>query len=78
MLPDGVTQTKGFVKDPDEAQRYKSLDEGDDQSQKLGTNMDLDQPEKLLEDRKRTDLTKNVGVLTRFIISKVFLFRHCF
>lgn len=63
MLPDGVTHTKGFVKDADEAQRYLSLVEGEDQSQKLGLSTDLDQGQVMekMGERKRTDLTKNVA-----------------
>ncbi|XP_062078103.1 actin-related protein 6 isoform X2 [Humulus lupulus] len=60
VLPDGIVHTKGFVKDPDEAQRYKSLIDVD-QAQKLGMDMDLDQPQvtEKIEDRKKTDLNKN-------------------
>lgn len=59
MLPDGVTHTKGFVKDPDEAQRYLSLTDGDRDQTPNGT---ADQPQvtEKLENRKKTDLTKNV------------------
>lgn len=58
MLPDGVTHTKGYVKNPDEAQRYLSLTTGDPYAQ----NKDLDelQVTDMPEERKKTDLTKNV------------------
>ena len=67
MLPDGIVHTKGFVKDPDEAQRYKSLIDVD-QPQTLGMDMDLDQPlvTEKLEDRKKTDLNKNVALFFFF------------
>lgn len=60
MLPDGITHTKGFVKDPDEANRYLSLGDGasvlserkDDPNQ-LGV---IEKP----EDRRTVDLSKNV------------------
>ncbi|PON94271.1 Actin-related protein [Trema orientale] len=75
VLPDGVTHTKGFVKDPDEAQRHMALDEGDDQSQKLGTSMDWDQAQvtEKIEERKKTDLTKNEFDLTneRFLVPEM-------
>lgn len=59
MLPDGVTHTKGFVKDPDEAQRYLSLTDGD-RDQTPNGNADQPQVTEKLENRKKTDLTKNV------------------
>lgn len=63
MLPDGVTHTKGFVKDPDQAQRYLSLTDGAPPSN-LGAKVDMDHIEvtEKPEDRKRIDLTKNVLV----------------
>lgn len=55
MLPDGVTHTKGFVKDPDEANRCLSSKDG-------ASKDDMEYPEvtEKAEDRKRVDLTKNV------------------
>lgn len=55
MLPDGITFTKGFVKDPDEAQRYLnlvSLEKKDDSSQ-------LEVSGKA-EEKRTIDLSKNV------------------
>lgn len=64
VLPDGISYTKGFVKNPDEAQRYLSLtDEASSPSPSFGVKKDvieLDVSEKP-EDRKRIDLTKNVN-----------------
>ena len=61
MLPDGVTHTKGFVKNPEEAQRYLALGDGDT-LEEVQQKMDVDQMEvtNKLEDRKKIDLTKNV------------------
>lgn len=70
MLPDGVTHTRGFVKDPDEAQRYLSLTDGDgDQTPNLGS--DHPQVTEKLEDRKKTDLTKNVASFTHISFNRV-------
>lgn len=66
MLPDGVTHTKGFLKDPEEPKRYLSLYNKALQ-QVAGEQNDMDQ----LEDTDNTkdtnrnngsriDLTKNV------------------
>lgn len=61
VLPDGVTHTKGFVKNPEEAQRYLALGDGDT-LEEVQQKMDVDQMEvtNKLEDRKKIDLTKNV------------------
>lgn len=59
MLPDGVTHTKGFVKDPEEAKRYLTVMNGSDSSPGL-QNHDKPWDVEKLEDRKRTDPTKNV------------------
>ncbi|EXB96863.1 hypothetical protein L484_016636 [Morus notabilis] len=72
VLPDGVTHTRGFVKDPDEAQRYLSLTDGDgDQTANLGS--DHPHVTEKLEDRKKTDLTKNEFDLTneRFLVPEM-------
>lgn len=55
MLPDGITFTKGFVKDPDEAQRYLSLVT----SEKKDDSNQLEFTEKA-EDKRTIDLSKNV------------------
>ncbi|XP_059637914.1 actin-related protein 6 [Cornus florida] len=69
VLPDGVTHMKGFVRDPDEAQRYLTLADG------ARTKEDLDQLEVIEkpEDRRRIDLTKNEFSLTneRFIVPEM-------
>lgn len=62
VLPDGISYTRGFVKNPDEAKRYLSLTD-EVSSPSLGVKKDvieLDVSEKT-EDRKRIDLTKNVN-----------------
>ncbi|KAH7546340.1 actin-related protein 6 [Ziziphus jujuba] len=74
VLPDGVEHTKGFVKDPAEAQRYLTLTDGDFPAQ-VGTNKDLDQLQvtEKREDRKRVDLTKNEFELSneRFLVPEM-------
>lgn len=64
MLPDGITYTKGFVKDPKEAKRYLSLTDGASGPQ-IGKMEETDQQEvkEKPEDRTRVDLTKNVQSL---------------
>lgn len=64
VLPDGVTHTKGFVKDPEAAQRYlKGADES--QPKPSETKMDIDQHNTPVQfhDKKNIDLTKNVLIL---------------
>lgn len=71
VLPDGVTHTKGFVKDPDAAQRYLSLSDGS-RSQPSETVKDMDRTEVMEEGRdrrKRVDLAKNVLIPFSFIIN---------
>lgn len=67
VLPDGVTHTKGFVKDPDEANKYLTVDDG----AYLGTKKDMDRTE--IMDRKKVDLTKNEFDLTneRFLVPEM-------
>lgn len=65
MLPDGVTHTKGYVKDPEQARRYLSVTDVDgDSPAELGSKEGMDHFEitEKPEDRKRVDLTKNVPV----------------
>ncbi|XP_043813652.1 actin-related protein 6 isoform X2 [Manihot esculenta] len=73
VLPDGITHTKGFVKDPDEAKRYLTMTGG--VSPSLETKKGIDQPEvsDKLEERKRTDLSKNEFELTneRFLVPEM-------
>lgn len=60
VLPDGVTHTKGYVKDPDAAQRYLSFGDGSPpQPSETKQIEDAEEP----RDRKRVDLTKNVLTL---------------
>ncbi|ERN14358.1 actin-related protein 6 [Amborella trichopoda] len=62
VLPDGVTYTKGFVKDIEEAQRYLTLDDGISAVQSEVVEEDcesLSSDEETPEDRTRIDLTKN-------------------
>lgn len=73
VLPDGVTHTKGYVKDPNEAKRY-TLSEQETASD-LGEQDDshqLDDSEKP-KDRRTVDLTKNEFSLTneRFIVPEM-------
>ncbi|CAB4288656.1 unnamed protein product [Prunus armeniaca] len=74
VLPDGVTHTKGFVKNPEEAQRYLALGDGDT-LEEVQQKMDVDQMEvtNKLEDRKKIDLTKNEFDLTneRFLVPEM-------
>ncbi|KAF5945846.1 hypothetical protein HYC85_016074 [Camellia sinensis] len=74
VLPDGVTHTKGYIKDPDEAQRYLNLEDGA-QSPQLKTKEGMDRLEVLgkSNDRMRIDLTKNEFGLTneRFIVPEM-------
>ncbi|KAL2655430.1 hypothetical protein AAZV13_04G066000 [Glycine max] len=63
VLPDGVTYTKGFVKYPDQAQRYLALREGGlHSSSPVQAQEDVNFTEiaEHPENRKRVDLTKNV------------------
>lgn len=58
MLPDGVTHMRGFVKDPNEAKRYMSLDDEALLQADKEDEMDLDMRERC--DRRTIDLSKNV------------------
>lgn len=76
MLPDGVTYTKGFVKYPDQAQRYLALREGDlHSSSPVQAQEDVNFTEiaEHPENRKRVDLTKNEFDLTneRFLVPEM-------
>ena len=63
VLPDGVTHTKGFVKYPDQVNRYRTL--ADDALALTEAKEDKDNPEmtEKAEDRRRVDLTKNVVLI---------------
>eukprot|EP00268_Persea_americana_P059004 TRINITY_DN7190_c0_g3_i4.p1 TRINITY_DN7190_c0_g3~~TRINITY_DN7190_c0_g3_i4.p1 ORF type:complete len:360 (-),score=65.81 TRINITY_DN7190_c0_g3_i4:190-1269(-) len=74
VLPDGITHTKGFVKDINEAQRYLTLSDGAKPPQPgtkedIGHYEDLEKPEA----RNRIDLTKNEINLTneRFLVPEM-------
>ncbi|KAK2991915.1 hypothetical protein RJ640_006092 [Escallonia rubra] len=73
VLPDGVTHLKGFVKDPDKAQRYLALrkrppspDPGSEETDELEVT-------KKPEDKNKIDLTKNEFSLTneRFLVPEM-------
>ncbi|KAL6006258.1 Actin-related protein 6 [Asimina triloba] len=73
VLPDGVTHTKGFVKDLDEAQRYLTPDVTPHPKpvsrEEIGQFEDAGKQ----EDRRRIDLTKNEFNLTneRFLVPEM-------
>ncbi|KAG5065575.1 hypothetical protein AAZX31_04G069700 [Glycine max] len=76
VLPDGVTYTKGFVKYPDQAQRYLALREGGlHSSSPVQAQEDVNFTEiaEHPENRKRVDLTKNEFDLTneRFLVPEM-------
>ena len=62
VLPDGVTHTKGFVKDPDEAKTYLSL-YGDASNQESSESTRQPELTERLEDQKIIDWTKNVTLM---------------
>ncbi|GAB2211963.1 hypothetical protein Droror1_Dr00025303 [Drosera rotundifolia] len=74
VLPDGVTHTKGFVKDKDEAHRYLSLYDGVVSPEARG-KQDIDMADTLTKpvDRNTFDLTKNEFTLTneRFLVPEM-------
>ncbi|CAI0389264.1 unnamed protein product [Linum tenue] len=65
VLPDGVTHTKGFVKDEKEAERYKMLS--------LENIEDHGDSGERVQDRKKSDLNKNEFDLTneRFLVPEM-------
>ena len=64
MLPDGVTHTQGYVKDPEEAKRYLAVGDGDS-VEEVAKKMEVDRVEVAdkVEERKKIDLSKNVSLL---------------
>ena len=58
ILPDGIAYKKGFVKDMDEALRYRSLPL-DEAAEKKEHGMDINKS----EDRKKPELSQNVTSL---------------
>ncbi|XP_021277335.1 actin-related protein 6 [Herrania umbratica] len=75
VLPDGVIHTKGYVKDPEAAQRHRILTDGATPSRAVETKKDTDHLEVMEknEERKRVDLTKNEFDLTneRFLVPEM-------
>ncbi|KAG5034260.1 hypothetical protein JHK87_009170 [Glycine soja] len=76
VLPDGVTYTKGFVKYPDQAQRYLALREGGLHSSspvQALEDVNFTEIAEHPENRKRVDLTKNEFDLTneRFLVPEM-------
>ncbi|CAA3001064.1 actin-related 6 [Olea europaea subsp. europaea] len=74
VLPDGVTYTKGYLKDPDESKRYFTLDDEVPSSHR-GENDYIEQqdPTDKNQDRRTVDLTKNEFCLTneRFLVPEM-------
>lgn len=60
MLPDGVTYTKGFVKDPAEADRYLTLSDGATGQHTETMETDQQEHEEKPGNKNKIDLTKNV------------------
>lgn len=61
MLPDGITHTKGYVKDPEEAQKYLKLSEDGELPHAEGTDQaDETEVTNKPSERNKVDLTKNV------------------
>ena len=58
ILPDGITYKKGFVKDMNEAHRYRSLPL-DEEAKRKEHSMDINKS----EDRKKPELSQNVRSL---------------
>ncbi|CAM8925553.1 unnamed protein product [Rhodiola kirilowii] len=71
VLPDGITHTKGYVKDQDEARRY--LDVQKEASILVGKDEVRETQETKLVDRRKVDLTKNEFNLTneRFVVPEM-------
>ncbi|KAJ8431838.1 hypothetical protein Cgig2_023482 [Carnegiea gigantea] len=73
VLPDGITYTKGFVKDMEEACRYRALYDGTPDLLSGKEGRDQSEDTDRVEDRKRIDLTKNEFNLTneRFLVPEM-------
>ncbi|XP_074274002.1 actin-related protein 6 [Silene latifolia] len=74
VLPDGITHTKGFVKDVNEAERYRSVYDGvPDFPMNEKEDMDVDEDEEMSNGRKKIDLSKNEINLTneRFLVPEM-------
>lgn len=72
VLPDGVTHTRGYVKDPEEVNRYLNQEEGVSKSQQPNKHNDvcLEDTENT-DDRKKVDLTKNVSSIVSLFSVKI-------
>ena len=69
MLPDGITHTKGYVKDPEEAQKYLKLSEDGELPQAEGTDQaDETEVTNKPSERNKVDLTKNVFHFLHLVI----------
>ena len=73
MLPDGITHTKGFVKDVDETKRYLSLDENEAPSSPEGGKdyADLQDGSDNPQHKRSTDLTNTVEI-SLFIMFEIY------
>nr|XP_010934377.1 actin-related protein 6 isoform X1 [Elaeis guineensis] len=74
VLPDGITHTKGYVKDLEEAHKYLSLPDGSSTAQcGLKEVIEFQDDTEKPEDRRRIDLTKNEFNLTneRFLVPEM-------
>ncbi|KAG0485777.1 hypothetical protein HPP92_009856 [Vanilla planifolia] len=73
VLPDGITHTRGFVKDVDEAQRFLSLTDGCCNDLSGMQVVDGQADTEKAEDRKKVDFTKSEFNLTneRFLVPEM-------
>ncbi|XP_020259117.1 actin-related protein 6 [Asparagus officinalis] len=74
VLPDGIEHTRGYVKDMDKAQRYRSLQNGSsNMKSRVKETVDCQEDTDGVEDRKKTNLSKNEFNLTneRFLVPEM-------
>ncbi|PWA73381.1 Actin-related protein [Artemisia annua] len=74
VLPDGITHTKGYVKDPEEAQKYLNLSEDGELQHAEGTDQaDETEVTNKPSERNKVDLTKNEFSLSneRFLVPEM-------
>ncbi|KAJ6810765.1 actin-like protein arp6 isoform X1 [Iris pallida] len=73
VLPDGITHTKGYVKDIDEAKRFLSLLPDGTLNGTASVVKEVPDEAERREDRKRVDLSKNEFTLTneRFLVPEM-------
>lgn len=68
VLPDGITHMKGFVKNPNEAGRYLTLDGGASPTETvIKEAVDQVEDTEMPEHRRKIDLTKNVRINSLFL-----------